>query len=82
MTDQSPHSPLVLAIARMRAAYERTMMAWIRMATSLITFAFSIYKFSRSRGQLTQGMVVSLVRVDLHFPAGHRRTHIISLGDG
>jgi putative membrane protein len=28
----------------MRAAYERTMMAWIRTATSLITFGFSVYK--------------------------------------
>jgi putative membrane protein len=26
-------------------AYERTLMAWIRTATSLITFGFSIYKF-------------------------------------
>jgi putative membrane protein len=35
----------ILAIARTRAAYERTMMAWIRTATSLITFGFTIYKF-------------------------------------
>jgi putative membrane protein len=34
-----------LALARTRAAYERTMMSWIRTATSLITFGFSIYKF-------------------------------------
>ena len=34
-----------LAFMRTRAAYERTMMAWIRTATSLITFGFSIYKF-------------------------------------
>jgi putative membrane protein len=34
-----------LAFVRTRAAYERTMMAWIRTATSLITFGFSIYKF-------------------------------------
>jgi putative membrane protein len=34
-----------LAVARTWAAYERTMMAWIRTATSLITFGFSIYKF-------------------------------------
>jgi len=34
-----------LAFARTRAAYERTMMAWIRTATSLITFGFSVYKF-------------------------------------
>jgi putative membrane protein len=35
----------ILAIARTRAAYERTMMAWIRTATSLTTFGFAIYKF-------------------------------------
>jgi putative membrane protein len=34
-----------LALARTYAAYERTMMAWIRTATSLITFGFSVYKF-------------------------------------
>jgi putative membrane protein len=34
-----------LAVARTRVAYERTMMSWIRTATSLITFGFSIYKF-------------------------------------
>jgi putative membrane protein len=34
-----------LAIMRTRAAFDRTMMAWIRTATSLITFGFSIYKF-------------------------------------
>jgi len=34
-----------LAFAHTRAAYERTMMLWIRTATSLITFGFSIYKF-------------------------------------
>ena len=34
-----------LALARTRAAYDRTMMAWIRTATSLITFGFAIFKF-------------------------------------
>jgi len=34
-----------LAMARTLASYERTMMAWIRTAISLITFGFSIYKF-------------------------------------
>ncbi len=34
-----------LAIDRTRASYERTMMSWIRTATSLITFGFTIYKF-------------------------------------
>ena len=30
---------------RTRLAYERTMMAWVRMGTSLISFGFTIYKF-------------------------------------
>ena len=34
-----------LAGLRTSAAYERTMMAWIRTATSLITFGFGVYKF-------------------------------------
>jgi uncharacterized membrane protein YidH (DUF202 family) len=34
-----------LACARTRAVYERTMLSWIRTATSLITFGFSVYKF-------------------------------------
>jgi putative membrane protein len=32
-------------LARTRNSYERTMMSWIRTATSLITFGFSVYKF-------------------------------------
>jgi inner membrane protein YidH len=35
----------LLAAQRTRVAYERTMMAWIRTATSLITFGFTVYKF-------------------------------------
>ena len=34
-----------LAVARTRLAYERTLMAWVRTATSLISFGFTIYKF-------------------------------------
>jgi putative membrane protein len=34
-----------LAVDRTRLAHERTMMAWIHAATSLISFGFSIYKF-------------------------------------
>jgi putative membrane protein len=34
-----------LAFDRTWAAYERTMLAWVRTATSLITFGFSVYKF-------------------------------------
>jgi inner membrane protein YidH len=34
-----------LAYDRTRLAYENTLMAWVRRATSLITFGFSVYKF-------------------------------------
>src|SRR5262249_50731663 len=34
-----------LAFERTGAAYDRTMMAWIRTATSLISFGFAIFKF-------------------------------------
>ena len=40
-----PHTDTLLAVDRTRLSYERTLMAWIRTATSLITFGFSIYKF-------------------------------------
>lgn len=39
-----------LALDRTRASYERTMMSWIRTATSLITFGFTIYKFFQIEG--------------------------------
>jgi putative membrane protein len=51
MADQTAQSAAsldlstTLAIERTRASYERTMMPWIRTATSLITFGFSVYKF-------------------------------------
>lgn len=34
-----------LAIDRTYLAHERTLMAWIRTAASLVTFGFTIYKF-------------------------------------
>ena len=51
MTEQTPRSAPApddstrLAFERTRNSYENTMMSWIRTATSLITFGFSIYKF-------------------------------------
>ena len=36
---------LTLALERTYLANERTLMAWIRTATSLITFGFTLYKF-------------------------------------
>jgi putative membrane protein len=40
-----PDIATILAVERTRVAYDRTMMAWIRTATSLLTFGFGIYKF-------------------------------------
>jgi len=34
-----------LALDRTHLAHERTLMAWVRTATSLISFGFTIYKF-------------------------------------
>jgi putative membrane protein len=34
-----------MAVDRTRLAHERTLMAWIRTATSLISFGFTLYKF-------------------------------------
>jgi putative membrane protein len=34
-----------LAVDRTRMAHERTLMAWVRTSTSLISFGFTIYKF-------------------------------------
>ena len=51
MAEQPPQSAPVLdtatelAFEGTRNSYEQTMMSWIRTATSLITFGFSIYKF-------------------------------------
>ena len=36
---------MTLALERTYLAHERTLMAWIRTATSLITFGFTIFKF-------------------------------------
>jgi putative membrane protein len=35
----------MLALDRTRLAAERTLMAWVRTAISMITFGFSVYKF-------------------------------------
>jgi putative membrane protein len=41
----SANSSTLLAVDRTRLAHERTLMAWVRTATSLISFGFTIYKF-------------------------------------
>ena len=46
MTDASQlDAALWQAIQRTCLAYDRTMMAWVRTATSLMSFGFTIYKF-------------------------------------
>jgi len=52
MTDRKPDerpaplsTSLRLAYERTRGGYERTLMAWVRTGTSLITFGFAVYKF-------------------------------------
>ena len=44
LSDPFPAS-LRLAYERTRGGYERTLMAWVRTGTSLITFGFAVYKF-------------------------------------
>ena len=34
-----------LSVDRTRLAHERTLMAWVRTATSLLSFGFTIHKF-------------------------------------
>ncbi len=42
-----PDAEIKLAVARTRLAYDRTMLSWVRTATALITFGFSIDEFFR-----------------------------------
>lgn len=44
-TTAKPPDQLKLALERTFLAHERTLMAWIRTSTSLITFGFALYKF-------------------------------------
>jgi putative membrane protein len=45
MGDAAQGTTTQLAIERTRVAYDRTLMAWVRTATSLITFGFAVYKY-------------------------------------
>jgi putative membrane protein len=49
------------ALENTRLAYERTLMAWIRTAVSLITFGFTMYKFfqyfQESRGEQVEHLI-------------------------
>jgi putative membrane protein len=67
MTDQSPRPTVELSFAarfdleRTRIAYEQMMMSWIRTATSLITFGFTIYKFFQIEGAVQKAPANRLI---------------------
>ena len=44
MSDTRDHSTS-LAVSRTMLAHDRTLMAWVRTSTSMISFGFTIYKF-------------------------------------
>jgi putative membrane protein len=48
----------LLAVERTRLAHERTLVAWLRTALSMISFGFTIYKFFQiERGQPQSGFL-------------------------
>ena len=64
-----------LALDRTRLAHERTLMAWVRTATSLISFGFTIYKFF-------QGMSDSQQLAGPHRLVGPRGFALVMIGLG
>jgi len=59
-TETEPSVSTQLAIERTSLAHDRTLMAWIRTATSLISFGFALYKFFQLEfeGRLTHGQLL------------------------
>ena len=58
--DASSTTSTDLAVDRTRLAHERTLMAWVRTAASLISFGFTIYKFFqylRDKGEAPDGRI-------------------------
>jgi putative membrane protein len=56
-----PSVSTLLAIDRTRLAHDRTLMAWVRTSTSLISFGFTIYKFfqyMQEKGTLRQDRLI------------------------
>jgi putative membrane protein len=65
---------VTLSVDRTRLAYERTLMSWIRTATSLITFGFSIYKFFQIESERSAATSTRLI--------GPREFAIMMIGIG
>jgi len=61
MTDAAPRNNNELAMDRSRMASERTLMAWLRTALSMISFGFTIFKFLEA---LQQQATVKALRPD------------------
>jgi putative membrane protein len=61
--DGAPHSldSTQLAASRTWLAHERTLMAWVRTGTSMISFGFTIYKYfqfeARDAGKIHKGLL-------------------------
>jgi putative membrane protein len=71
VTDGSPQSLSLtsrLALERTRGAYERTLMAWVRTGTSLITFGFAVYKFFQLEIAETVSKSAPLIQTSLIGP--------------
>jgi uncharacterized membrane protein YidH (DUF202 family) len=76
-TRSEVHNPssTELAVERTWLAHERTLMAWVRTATFMISFGFTIYKFFQfEQGSLSEGGADGLGRVTLH-PRGFFDDH-------
>ena len=68
-----------LAFERTRGGYQRTMMAWIRTGTSLITFGFAVYKFFQLEMAGTVAKSEGLIDTSL---IGPREFGLILIGIG
>jgi putative membrane protein len=91
-TDAAKPDSTQLALDRTWLAHERTLMAWVRTATSMISFAFTIFKlfqFEAQRGTpLAHGLItprdfalilvsIALVTLFMAIISHHRQTRSI-----
>jgi putative membrane protein len=86
MAEQTPGNTLEqlpvttrLAFERTRGGYERTMMAWGRTGTSLITFGFAVYKFFQLETAGVAAKTEPLIKTSL---IGPREFGLVLIGIG